>query len=65
MSQQPFALHWSPGQQGSPGLPHATHAVPWHTLLAVHDSPEATHSCVCVLQQPPLHVFPVQQLSPA
>lgn len=28
VSQQPCALHRSPGQHASPGLPHGTHAVP-------------------------------------
>ena len=27
VSQQPFALHWSPGQHAWPGFPHGTHAL--------------------------------------
>lgn len=64
VSQQPCALHWSPGQHASPGLPHGTHAVPWHTVVALHASDAPTHVCVDGLQQPPLHTLPEQQVSP-
>jgi hypothetical protein len=64
VSQHPFALHWSPGQHACAVFPHGTHALPWQTVVVVHDSPVPTHTCVCVLQQPPLHTLPAQQVVP-